>query len=85
MSEAPSESRTRGQYLRELLLCYLHAAGCPDWPGSDGQTLEEVLHSYPQAATAGRVPDRRQLLVRHPDLAAELLAFFARHDDRQER
>jgi hypothetical protein len=83
--EEVGASELRRQHLRELLLRYLIVAGCPQWPGADGQTVEEVLHSYSQAAAAGRVPDRRQLLLQHPDLADELLAFFARDDDPRER
>ena len=39
--------------------------------------LEAILHTYLQAADAGGVPDRDALLREHPDLAADLAAFFA--------
>ena len=63
--------------LREALLGYLQAAGCPLWPGADGLTVEEVLRTYPANAAAGRVPDQQFLLRRHPELREALLALFA--------
>jgi hypothetical protein len=70
---APQGRKAR---VRELLLGHLRSAAVPLWPGADGLTLEDALLGYPQAAAAGRVPDLRQLLSEHPDLADELTAFF---------
>jgi hypothetical protein len=66
-----------GRRLHELLLEHLRAADAPAWPGADGLTLEEVLHSYPQAAAEGLVPDLRVLLEEHPELGDAVRAFFA--------
>jgi WD40 repeat protein len=42
--------------------------------------LEAVLHDYLQAVDAGQAPDREEVLRRHPDLTADLAAFFADAD-----
>ena len=79
MPERP-KSAARSERLRGVLLGYLQAAGCPRWPGADGLTVEDALRSYPQDAAAGRVPDRQELLRKHPELSEALLAFFADED-----
>jgi hypothetical protein len=65
------------QRMRELLLAHLQAAGAPPWPGADGVTLEEILHSYPQEAALGLVPDLETLVQDNPELADCLRAYFA--------
>jgi WD40 repeat protein len=42
--------------------------------------LDEVLGDYLTAEAEGRAPPREELLARHPDLAADLAAFFADHE-----
>jgi WD40 repeat protein/tRNA A-37 threonylcarbamoyl transferase component Bud32 len=53
-------------------------------PDSD-DPLDAIIADYVQQVEAGQVPDREALLVRHPDLADRLRAFFADYDrlDRQ--
>jgi hypothetical protein len=75
--EERTERGSCDQELRNLLLNYLCAAGAPLWPGADGLTVEEVLFSYPQAASAGLVPSPEELRQRYPDLSDALASFFS--------
>jgi hypothetical protein len=80
VSDAAADSAVRRQQLYEVLLGYLEGPQVILWPGADGLTVEEALLGYAEAAAAGQVPDRQQLLERHPDLAEELRSFFAEQD-----
>src|SRR3954471_14621390 len=42
--------------------------------------FEAALGTYFEALDAGQSPDRQELLARHPELAAELAAFFAEQE-----
>ena len=41
------------------------------------QRLQDVLAGFYEAGEKGRQPDRQELLDRHPELAADLIEFFA--------
>src|SRR5262249_40379491 len=49
--------------------------------GSESERrLRDVLAAYREAVAAGRPADPQEWLARHPDLAAELAAFFAKQE-----
>jgi WD40 repeat protein len=52
-------------------------------PSSREQRLHEAIAAYLGSIEAGQAQDRADLLARHPDLAAELKAFFTGHDQVQ--
>ncbi len=54
-------------------------------PSSHSDPLDAIIADYFQQVEAGAVPNREDLLARHPDLAERLRAFFADYDrlDRQ--
>jgi hypothetical protein len=60
-----------------VLLGYLEDPQVTIWPGADGLTVGDLLRNYPEAVAAGQAPGRAELQLRHPDLAAEVVAFFA--------
>jgi DNA-binding beta-propeller fold protein YncE len=49
-------------------------------PSSREQRLHEIIADYLAAIEVGQAPDRADVLAGHPDLAAELEAFFTGHD-----
>jgi hypothetical protein len=63
--------------LSDLLFSHLGAINAHYWPGIDGMTADVVLQLYSQAAVAGHVPGKEELLRRYPELSAELEKFFA--------
>src|SRR5690348_4235083 len=42
--------------------------------------IDQVLGEYLEALDAGRAPARDELLMRHPELAGELAAFFVQQE-----
>jgi WD40 repeat protein/tRNA A-37 threonylcarbamoyl transferase component Bud32 len=48
---------------------------------SKGAQVNEIIAAYLKAVDAGQDPSRQDLLARYPDLAADLQAFFADHDE----
>jgi len=68
---------SRNPELNAILLGHLRAMDAHFWPGIDGLTLDVVLDCYCQAAAAGHVPGKEELLNRHPELAEAIAAIFA--------
>jgi hypothetical protein len=62
--------------LADLLAGLLLACPACRWPGADGLTVGDLLREYPAAASARLVPSEAELCDRHPDLAAQVVAFF---------
>src|SRR5437763_16127929 len=52
----------------------------PDDSAERERRVGQVLADYFAAVDSGRTPDRPALLARHPDLAAELAAYFEQQD-----
>ena len=52
-------------------------ATTPNDPTESFAGLDQVIADYLQAVEAGQVPNRDELLARHPDLAEPLRAFLA--------
>ena len=65
-----------GAALSEVLTAYLLSSPAYRWPGADGLLVEDVLREYPTAAAARSVPGEAELCNRHPELAAQIVAFF---------
>jgi hypothetical protein len=79
MNEVPEQlPMNSNSALYAILLEHLQSIYPVARPGVDGLTLDVVLESYFQAAVAGQVPDKCDLLHLYPEFAAELEALFAK-------
>jgi hypothetical protein len=67
---------TAAAELADVLVGHLLASPAHHWPGADGLLVAEVLRDYPAAAAAWRVPGEIELCGEHPDLTAQVVAFF---------
>jgi len=82
MIPVPSRTTARQRQAMDILLGYLETARCW-WPGADGLTVLDAIRDYPQAAAAGWVPDRDELLRIHPELAELLLELLHSRNRRE--
>jgi hypothetical protein len=76
------ETRLPAQSLREIMLGFLQAGWVCAWPGTDGLTVDDVLHGYSEAIAVGKVPDWPELQRHYPALMPEIrkLCGASRHD-----
>ena len=85
MVDTLQSSVGRVRCLRLVLLDLLMSSNALPWPGADGVTVEEVLAAYIPASEKKRVPDREELIRRHPELASEIHGFFDLAGSRADR
>src|SRR2546422_4401523 len=52
----------------------------PQESADQDQRVNQIIAAFLEAERTGQVPDRADLLRRHPDLATELQSFFADKD-----
>jgi len=71
--------------LRQILLDLMMDRNALPWPGADGVTVEEVLAAYVPASETRRVPDRDELIRRHPELTSDICSFFTLAGSRPEQ
>lgn len=63
--------------LEEVLLRELARVAPELLPGVDGMTASDMLRDYIRWAQRGAVPGPQRLVSDHPELAAEVNAYFA--------
>ena len=68
------ESGDRAAALSDILVAYLLGTAYR-LPGADGMLVSDALREYTALASARRVPDELALCARHPELAAQAVAF----------
>jgi hypothetical protein len=76
VTPTPPADPTTARPLTELLADYLVTAAACRWPGGDGFLVSDVVREYPAAVAARQVPGELDLCDLHPELAAQVVAFF---------
>lgn len=73
---AASRVARENALLEEVLLRELARVAPEFFPGVDGMTASDMLRDYSRWAQRGVVPGPQRLVSEHPELAAEVDAYF---------